>query len=53
MMAENGLEAEWRRELQVMLMLGVKAEIQIMNGTDRGGLNAWLDEKLQASMLDS
>ena len=27
---ENGAEEEWRRELQVMLMLNVKAEMEIL-----------------------
>jgi len=47
LMQDNGLEAEWRRELQVMLILGVKAEIQIINSTDGAALSTWLDKKLQ------
>ena len=44
-------EKEWRRELQVMLTLNVKAEIQILSeraggGPGRGGLESWLDEKV-------
>jgi len=42
---ENGPEPKWRRELQIMLMLGVKAEIQILEGRE-GGLHAWLKERL-------
>jgi len=42
---EEGREPEWRRELQVMLMLNVKAEIQILSSA-RGGLNGWIDGKL-------
>jgi meiotic recombination protein SPO11 len=42
--AEDGRELEWRRELQIMLMLGVKAEIQILS--ERDNLENWLDEKL-------
>jgi meiotic recombination protein SPO11 len=37
-------EREWRRELQVMLMLNVKAEIQILSSGE--GLEAWLNTKL-------
>lgn len=43
----DSLEEEWRRELQVMLMLGAKAEIQIINSADGAGLGIWLDKKLQ------
>lgn len=44
---EEGTEPEWRRELQVMLLLNVKAEIQILSSAE--GLEAWLDEKLLAA----
>jgi len=40
-------EEEWRRELQVMLMLNMKAEIQILGSGDR--LEHWIDTKLQES----
>jgi meiotic recombination protein SPO11 len=40
----EGNRNEWKRELQIMLMLNVKAEIQILgNG---GVLGDWLDKKL-------
>lgn len=41
--------AEWRRELQVMLMLNCKAEIQILSGGGNG-LEGWLDMKLTDAM---
>jgi len=42
---EDGEEREWRRELQVMLMLGVKAEMEIL--ADRaGGVCGWVEERL-------
>lgn len=41
--SEEG-DLEWRRELQVMLMLNVKAEIQILGGGEM--LREWLDGKL-------
>jgi meiotic recombination protein SPO11 len=41
---EDGKEIEWRRELQVMLMLNVKAEIQILGNEEK--LSKWLDGKL-------
>lgn len=42
---EEGEETEWRRELQVMLMLGVKAEMEIL--ADRaGGICGWVEERL-------
>jgi len=42
---EEGREAAWRRELQVMLILNIKAEIQILSQS-RGGLEGWLDGQL-------
>lgn len=42
---EEGRELEWRREVQVMLMLNVKVEIQILSERE-GGLEGWLDGKL-------
>ncbi|KAF2743547.1 DNA topoisomerase IV, alpha subunit [Sporormia fimetaria CBS 119925] len=42
---ENGMEPTWRRELQVMLMLNMKAEIQILE-EGASGLVPWLVEKL-------
>ncbi|MCJ1409440.1 hypothetical protein MMC19_003521 [Ptychographa xylographoides] len=41
----EGQEAEWRRELQVMLMLNVKVEIQLLSGL-QGGLAGWVEEKI-------
>jgi meiotic recombination protein SPO11 len=39
---EDGDEGKWRREVQVMLMLNVKAEIQVLEAGP-GGLAAWLE----------
>lgn len=44
-MAENGREREWRREVQVMLMLNIKAEMEILNERE-GGMETWLEKKL-------
>ena len=41
---EEGKESEWRRELQVMLMMNVKAEIQILGNGEK--LCDWPDQKL-------
>ena len=42
---EGGKEEEWRRELQVMLMLNVKAEMEVLD--ERGlGVKGWVEEKL-------
>lgn len=45
-MSEDGTESdtECRRELQVMLFLGVKAEIQAVD--DTGDMSKWLDEHM-------
>ena len=42
---ESGMEEEWRRELQVMLMLNVKAEMEVLAERE-GGVKQWVDEKL-------
>lgn len=38
-------EEEWRRELQTMLVLNVKAEIQVLGNGE--ALGRWLDEKIR------
>lgn len=48
LLEENGGEREWRRELQVMLMLGVKAEMELLAERE-GGLEGWLEGKLLAN----
>jgi meiotic recombination protein SPO11 len=45
---EGGGEAEWRRELQVMLMLHVKAEMEILSER-QGGVEEWVEENLVAN----
>jgi meiotic recombination protein SPO11 len=47
---EDGNEMEWRRELQVMLMLNVKAEIQILGNEEK--LSKWLDGKLVNEVVE-
>lgn len=42
---EGGVEGEWRRELQVMLMLGVKAEMEVLSERV-GGVEGWVEERL-------
>lgn len=44
--AEVGPEPTWRAELQQMLMLNLKAEIEILYERD-GGLEGWLDKQMQ------
>lgn len=44
--AEEGPEKGWRQELQKMLMLNVKAEIQILDEMP-GGLVSWLSDRLR------
>lgn len=50
-LAETGLEPEWRRELQTMMMLNVKAEMQIFEER-KGGLGLWLRRELGLGMED-
>ncbi|KAL9018675.1 MAG: hypothetical protein Q9185_004046 [Variospora sp. 1 TL-2023] len=42
---EDGPEHEWRRELQVMLMLNIKVEMEILSEW-RGGLENWVGARL-------
>lgn len=54
MLARHDIEQrdrEWRRELQTMLMLNMKAEIQILGSGER--LGEWLDVKLRGSVHDA
>jgi len=44
-MAEDGCEPEWRRQLQVMLMLDVKAELQLLEAA-QGGIVRWVAERV-------
>ena len=48
-LAENGSEREWRREIQVMLMLGMKAEMEILAQRSEG-LEGWVERKLEEEM---
>jgi meiotic recombination protein SPO11 len=43
--ADDGPEPEWRVELQRMLMLNVKVEIETIYEHD-GGLEGWIDRKM-------
>lgn len=43
---EGCKEAEWRREIQKMLMLNVKAEIQVLGSGE--ALEKWLNTKLRS-----
>ncbi len=47
---DGGEEPEWRRELQVMLLLNVKAEIQSLSELG-GGVEAWLHAELSAAVM--
>lgn len=42
---QDGQDPEWMRELQVMLMLNMKAEIQVLEQRE-GGITQWLKEAL-------
>lgn len=43
--AEDGPEPTWRKELQSMLVMNVKAELEILYELD-GGMEGWLDRKM-------
>ncbi|CAD6589048.1 MAG: hypothetical protein ASARMPRED_003873 [Alectoria sarmentosa] len=42
---DGGKEEEWRRELQVMLMLNLKGEMEVL-AERAGGVKGWVEEKL-------
>ncbi|KAF2269596.1 DNA topoisomerase IV, alpha subunit [Lojkania enalia] len=44
--AEDGVEPSWRRELQIMLMLNMKAEMQILEEVS-GSLASWVNDELK------
>jgi len=46
---EGDREEEWRKDLQLMQMLNLKAEIQILSSGE-GGLEEWLDRKLTSAL---
>ena len=45
---EGGLEPTWRREVQVMLLLNIKAEIQVLQSHD-SGLGSWIQQHVHGS----
>lgn len=49
---EEGPELEWRQELQLMLMLNVKAEMQVLDELP-GGLVTWLRSELHQACEQS
>jgi len=44
-LGEEGRESEWRREVQVMLMLNVKAEMEVLAERE-GGVVGWVEGRL-------
>ena len=44
-LGEEGRESEWRREVQVMLMLNVKAEMEVLAERE-GGVAGWVEGRL-------
>ncbi|KAL8920780.1 MAG: hypothetical protein Q9172_004351 [Xanthocarpia lactea] len=46
---EYGVEQEWRRELQVMLMLNVKVEMEILSQRE-GDVEGWVEDRLCEEM---
>lgn len=51
-MLQKSEETEWRRELQVMLMLNVKAEMEVLAERE-GGVERCVEEKLLANLSSS
>ncbi|KAL9580489.1 MAG: hypothetical protein Q9212_004468 [Teloschistes hypoglaucus] len=48
--AEDGVEQEWRRELQVMLMLNMKVEMEMLSQLE-GGIELWAEDRICAETL--
>jgi meiotic recombination protein SPO11 len=49
--AEQGPQPDWRRGLQVMLMLNVKAEMQVLEERP-GGISGWLKDALESGQAE-
>lgn len=47
LLSEHGEEKEWRRELQVMLMLNIKNEIEILETANNDSLETFLLEEMR------
>ncbi|EAW14699.1 putative meiosis-specific topoisomerase Spo11 [Aspergillus clavatus NRRL 1] len=47
-LAADGPEQEWRAELQQMLMVNLKAELEILYDQEEG-LEGWIDRKMATS----
>lgn len=47
LLSEHGKEKEWRRELQVMLMLNIKNEIEILETANNDSLETFLIEGMR------
>ena len=47
---ETGADSEWRRELQVMLMTGFKAEMEILDDRE-GGIEKWIEDRLAEDIV--
>ncbi|KAL8664568.1 MAG: hypothetical protein Q9202_002977 [Teloschistes flavicans] len=50
--AEDGVEKEWRRELQVMLMLNMKGEMEMLSQLE-GGIEQWVEDRICVEALQS
>ncbi|KAL8631872.1 hypothetical protein Q9189_002452 [Teloschistes chrysophthalmus] len=50
--AEDGVEQEWRGELQVMLMLNMKGEMEMLSQLE-GGIELWVEDRICAETLRS
>ena len=44
-LAEDGRETYWRREIQVMLILNIKAEMEVL-AERNGGVKGWVEAEL-------
>ncbi|KAL8950224.1 MAG: hypothetical protein Q9222_003731 [Ikaeria aurantiellina] len=49
---EDGVEQEWRKELQLMLMLNMKVEMEVLSERE-GGINEWVEDRLLEEALTS
>ncbi|KAL8681364.1 MAG: hypothetical protein Q9186_002507 [Xanthomendoza sp. 1 TL-2023] len=46
----DGAEQDWRRELQVMLMLNLKVEMEILSDRE-GGVGGWVENRLLEGLM--
>ena len=53
LLGQKGVEPEWRLELQRMLMLGYKGEMEALDRRESGGITRWVEKRLLEKLGNS